>query len=86
MRSRRKVSSSALPAVPVFNCVVYLATRPDGRVHARIANLAGLECDGQSERAVLQSIVAAFKRRLVELQATQTQISWITPPLPAEPR
>ena len=76
---------ASVPApVPVFNCVVYLATCPDGGVHARIANLAGLECDGPSERAALQSIVAAFKKRLAELQATQAQIPWIEPPLTAE--
>lgn len=78
-------SLASVPAlVPVFNCVVYLATLPNSGVRARIANLAGLECDGQSERAALQSIVAAFKRRIAELLANQTEIPWIDPPLPAE--
>jgi hypothetical protein len=76
---------ASMPApVPVFNCVVYLATRGDGEVHARIANLAGLECDGPSERAALQSIVAAFKKRLAELLASEAPIPWIEPPLAAE--
>jgi len=77
---------ASVPApVPVFNCVVYLATRADGGVHARIANLAGLECDASSERAALQSIVAAFKKRLVELLSSEASIPWIEPPVAAEP-
>ena len=79
-------SLASVPApVPVFNCVVHLATRPDGGVRARIANLPGLECEGQTERAALQSIVAAFKQRVAEFLASRTQIPWIDPPLAAEP-
>ncbi len=76
--------ASAPAPVPVFNCVVYLASLPGGTVRARVANLAGLECEGQNERAVLQAIVAAFKRRVAELLTNGAEIAWIEPPQAAD--
>lgn len=78
-------AASAPPSVPVFNCVVYLAATSNGGMHARVANLDGLECDAPTERAALQAIVAMFKRRVAEMLTSQTSIPWIEPPLAAGP-
>jgi hypothetical protein len=66
--------------VPVFSCVAYLFKNPSGGVHARVANLAGLECDAGSEREALSKLVPAFKQRVTELTASNTPIPWIEPP------
>ncbi|MEO8494071.1 MAG: hypothetical protein ABI614_03305 [Planctomycetota bacterium] len=68
--------------VPVFSCVVYVAKNASGGVHARVANLAGLECDAGSEREALSKLVPAFKQRMTELAASNTPIPWIEPPSP----
>ncbi len=66
--------------VPVFSCIAYLSKTPAGGVHARVANLAGLECDAGTEREALSKIVPAFKQRVAELMASKTPIPWIEPP------
>lgn len=77
------VSSASTPLeVPVFNCLVYVAPRATGGVRARVANLAGLDCEAASEREALAKIVPAFKQRVAELTASGTDIPWIEPPLP----
>ena len=68
-------------SVPVFNCVVYVASTDDGGVRARVANLAGLESTAGSEREALAKIVAAFKARVGELTAAGATIPWIDPPV-----
>jgi hypothetical protein len=68
--------------VPVFSCIAYLSKNPTGGVHARVANLAGLECDAGTEREALSKIVPAFKQRVVELTASKTEIPWVEPPTP----
>lgn len=68
--------------VPVFSCIAYLSKTPAGGVHARVANLAGLECDAISEREALSKLVPQFKRRVAELTAAETPIPWIEPPSP----
>jgi hypothetical protein len=48
--------------VPVFNCVVHVAPpAADGTIVARVANLAGIEGRGRSEREALAQAVATFK-------------------------
>ena len=53
--SERDHSVSRLDPPPVFNCVVNVA-RPDadGMVVARVANLAGIEGRGRTEREALR--------------------------------
>ena len=70
--------------VPVFNCIVYVSPAAGGGVRARFANLPGLEVTAASEREALGKIVPAFKRRIVELMQSKTQIPWIDPPAAAE--
>ncbi len=67
--------------VPVFNCIVYVASCPEG-VRARVANLAGLECTAASERQALSQLAAAFKGRMAESLKRQEQIALLEPPPP----
>jgi hypothetical protein len=72
---------------PVFNCVVHVSP-PDatGAVVARVANLAGLEARGRTEREALAQVVTAFKARLAAHVAGGETIPWLDPPTPLEPR
>ena len=72
-------------SVPVFNCIVYVRSGSPGEVHARVANLTGLEASAPSEREALAKLVAAFKMRVAELTREQTPIPWIDPTPPLEP-
>ncbi len=71
--------------VPVFSCIVYVSPAVDGGVHARVANLSGLECTAANERAALGKIIPAFKQRVSELLQSGHPIPWVEPPSPAEP-
>lgn len=67
--------------VPVFNCVVNVASRgADGIVVATVANLAGLSGRGQSEREALASAVGQFKATVSRYHADGGPIPWIEPP------
>lgn len=67
--------------VPAFTCLVYVS-QDSGQVSARVANLAGIQASGSSERDVLGKIVPAFKRRVAELMSSGEEIPWINPPEP----
>jgi hypothetical protein len=75
-----------LDAPPVFNCIVYVAP-PDatGAIVARVANLAGLEARGRTEREALAQIVATFKSQLAAHLAAAQSIPWLEPPTPLAP-
>jgi hypothetical protein len=51
-------------------------------VTARVANLAGMEMRGASEREVLQRIVAAFKSHVAARYEAKQPIEWIEPLAP----
>jgi hypothetical protein len=70
-------------AVPAFTCLVYIRTE-DGRVSARVANLAGLQASGASERDVLAKIIPAFKQRVAEVFSVGEEIPWVDPPEPLD--
>ena len=79
-------SPAVRPAVPVFNCVVNVASAPaGGDVVARVANLDGIEGRGPTERQALSQAVAAFKAYVAERHARGEDIAWIDPPTPARP-
>ncbi len=63
--------------VPVFNCVVHITIDGEGQVFAKTANLAGIECRGNSQRDVLSKIVPLFKERVGELHRAGDPIEWI---------
>ena len=78
-----QVSSTSTPLeVPVFNCLVYVASRQQGGVRARVANLPDLQCEAASEREALAKLVPAFKKRVGDLTSSGTDIPWIDPPMP----
>lgn len=72
-------------SVPVFNCIVYLRRGADGSVHARVANLAGIESTAASEREALGKAVAMFKQRVAENLGRGEPICWLDPPMAPEP-
>lgn len=68
--------------VPVFSCIVYVSKSATGEVQARVANLAGIETCGSSEREALSKIVPAFKQMVAELNSSGQAIPWIEPASP----
>jgi hypothetical protein len=75
--------------VPVFNCVVHVAPAAvDGTIVARVANLAGIEGGGRSEREALAQVVALFKATVGRYHAAGEPIPWVAEvqPKPGETR
>ena len=72
-------SCGASPAVPVFNCVVFLRRNANGRLFARVANLQHIEVEGNVERDVLFSVTRQFKSRLQEYLSSNEPIPWVDP-------
>ncbi len=73
------------PDVPVFTCLVYVHKNDDGSATGRVANLAGIEAVGRSERDVLASVTREFKSRVFKMHEEGEEIPWIEPPpAPAE--
>ena len=71
--------------VPAFPCIVHLAVE-DGVYRGRVANLAGIEALGSTEREMLGIIVPIFKRTVAEFHQRGDSIPWITPvPEPKSP-
>jgi len=62
---------------PVFNCIVNVASTKDGRVVARVANLAGIEAQGRTEREALAQAVATFKAAVAQRHAAGEAIPWL---------
>ncbi len=69
------------PPVPTFGCVIYLHNR-DGKVHGRVANLAGLEASANDQRSVLGNLVAQFKKACASALEDGGAPDWIDPPAP----
>lgn len=75
-----------LPEVPVFNCVVNV-TPPHGeetQYVARVANLAGIETRGRTEREALSQAVAAFKAEVASKHSLGQPIPFFAVPVPLE--
>ena len=62
---------------PVFNCIVNVAPAVDGVVVARVANLAGIEGRGRTEREALAQVVPAFKAAVGKYHKAGETIPWI---------
>jgi predicted RNase H-like HicB family nuclease len=64
--------------VPVFNCVVHVARSDvDGTFVAHVANLAGIEGRGRTEREALAQAVTAFKTVVSRYHAAGEPIPWL---------
>lgn len=77
---------SAPESIPVFNCSVLIGKSPaTGRWMARVANLADIRVETDSERSALQQIVTSFKEVVAKLHAAGEPIPWVKPEASAEP-
>ncbi len=76
------ITGDSKPNVPVFVCLVYVHTREDSTVIGRVANLAGIEASGSSEREVLVKVTGEFKSRVFKMFEEGQEIPWIDPPGP----
>jgi hypothetical protein len=70
--------------VPVFNCVVHITTDDNGLVFANVANLSGIQCQGNSQRDALSKIVPLFKQRVGALHRSGEAIPWIETETPSK--
>jgi hypothetical protein len=77
-----EITGDAAPSVPAYTCIVYVHTAEDGTVIGRVANLAGIESRGASERFVLRELTASFKTQVQEMHETGREIPWIESPAP----
>ena len=62
-----KITGDAKPMVPVFSCTVYVSKNDEGNVRGRVANLAGIDASGNSERDVLVKVSKEFKSRVLKM-------------------
>jgi hypothetical protein len=77
-----EITGDSKPKVPVFTCTVYVHKTDDATVIGRVANLAGIEASGTSEREVLSKVAREFKSRVFKIRETGQEIPWIDPPQP----
>lgn len=74
-----EIAGDAAPVVPTFTCIVYIRKDEDGTLTGRVANLAGIEASGSSERFVLSKIVKDFKARVLLVHEAGDEIPWVSP-------
>jgi hypothetical protein len=68
-------------SVPVFNCIVILTRDAEsGRLRARVANLPGINAEGNAERELLMLLTKRFKAFVQECLQQNRRIPWIDPP------
>lgn len=77
-----KITGDAKPMVPVFSCTVYVSKNDEGNVRGRVANLAGIDASGNSERDVLVKVSKEFKSRVLKMFEAGEEFPWIDPPMP----
>jgi len=84
-KSNLEITGDQRPAVPTFACLIYVSKSDDGKVNARVANLAGFEMTAATERDALLRISKQFKAHVMEKTEAGETIPWIDPPpAPAE--
>ncbi len=76
------ITGDSKPNVPVFACIVYVHKNEDGTVIGRVANLAGIEASGNSERDVLGKVTREFKTRVFKILEEGQEIPWVDPQQP----
>ena len=76
------IDASATPPPPAFGCIVYFCVR-DGVYRGRVANLAGIQETGSSQRELLGKIVRRFQSEISGSLNAGTDPNWIDP-LPAK--
>lgn len=76
-----QISINDCSPVPVFNC--HIALRKDattGQITARVANFAGIEATGTSERDILRSLAKQFKDAVQKLHDADQKIPLVDTP------
>ena len=76
------ISPGDINPVPVFSCHVILKNA-DGMVHARVANLAGIEAQGETERDALMAVSRLFKDTVMAQHKAGDEIPWLEPAIKA---
>ncbi|MEM6979444.1 MAG: hypothetical protein AAF539_07210 [Planctomycetota bacterium] len=69
---------------PSFGCLIYLRHIDNGGVHARIANLSGVEVSAPDERAALSKIVPMFRQKMAEAAENGTSLQLDPEPPPPD--
>ena len=77
-----EITGDQRPTVPTFACLIYLSKNDDGKVNARVANLAGFELTAGTERDALLRISKQFKAEVIQKTEAGETIAWIDPPPP----
>lgn len=68
-------------SVPVFNCVVILTPITGGtKLRGRVANLADISAEGNTERDVLIQLTRRFKSVVQDCVRNSEAIPWADPP------
>ncbi|MEY3228071.1 MAG: hypothetical protein RLZZ536_2690 [Planctomycetota bacterium] len=68
-------------SVPVFNCIVILTRDPQtGKIHGKVANLAGISGEATSERDLLFLLTRRFRELLQTCSRENRPIRWLDPP------
>ena len=75
-----RITGDSKPDVPVFVCLVYVHANDDATVTGKVANLAGIEANGSSEREVLGKVLREFRSRVANLFEAGEEIPWVDPP------
>jgi len=76
------ITGDSKSQVPVFACIVYVRKNKDATIFGRVANLAGIEASGNSERDVLGKVTREFKSRVFKMFEEGQEIPWVDPPQP----
>ncbi len=76
------ITGDSKPNVPVYTCLVYVHKNDDATVTGRVANLAGIDAKGSSERDVLGKVVREFKSQVFKMHEEGREIPWLVPPQP----
>jgi hypothetical protein len=76
------ITGDGRPKVPTFACLIYVSSCEDGKVAARVANLAGFELTAATERDALLRISKQFKAEVMKKTQAGETIAWIDPPPP----
>ena len=75
-----EITGDQRPVVPTYACLIYVSSADDGKVNARVANLAGFGLTAATERDVLLRISKQFKAHVIQKTEAGETIAWIDPP------
>lgn len=80
-----EVTESTRVNVPAFACLINVRKNEDGTIFGSVANLAGIEISGNSERDVLMKLTREFKSQIAAILENGQEIPWVDPPCDPKP-